>query len=925
MATPGEAECAVLGRHVELDTFRGLLEDLVDGRGRCVLVEGEPGIGKTALLDAALARARTIAGLTVCSAACDALPSQAPLSVLLRALSSNSSPDTDDTESAARPTHSTHPVPPDGFPLASAVERVFALIGRRSAEGPLLLAVDDLHEADEASLLVWQRLCAATTRTPLLLVGTLRPVPRRGEVDRLRRILKANAGVSLPLAPLTADEVTALARHLLNASPGPRLTERLASAAGNPLYVHELVDALVGARAIVFADGNAKDVELADTEPRFANRNRPDPMGDALAAAVTDRLAFLGPETLEVLRVATLLGPEFAVTDLSAALHRPVGLLALAVQETVTAGIVEPVGLRLRFRHGLLRQALYCIIPRPERAALRQAAARALMENAAPVERVAELIIGDLGAADGWETEWAARHADDLARRSPELAARLFEHILGHGDPDDVHRAALLDGLADLYFTLARYDQAAERAGQILDHTRDPNRQGHATWIAANALARLGRVAEGEDLLARAESDPQLPEIWRARLLARSPHALSRGEHLSDPMTIGYVLYAQSHARFQASDMLGCSELANRALALGPIANQPSFTDLRLLLYTLRISALTNLDRFDEAADTLRTARTVDERVGPARLAPYAIAAAELAYQQGRWDDALTELAAIRGVPTSALHPRNPDAFHGLAALIAVRRDDQHKAEHHLDALSSTASPTAALARALYEERAGRPERALTTLHVAIQERSAPPESASRIASLLPPLVRLAIAQNDISLATTAAETAAESAQGYVAQWCLALINNDPDQLDAPADHLRAVGRIPDLAWALEDLAVLRIRDGAAPARRTLAEARALSTEYGAAWDVRRATARLRAHGVRPGNRTTNRPRTGPQALTETERRIADLVAQSMSNPDIAAIMSLSRRTIETHVSRILAKLGARSRREVAEALRPAE
>ena len=56
---------------------------------------------------------------------------------------------------------------------------------------------------------------------------------------------------------------------------------------------------------------------------------------------------------------AALLGPEFAVTDLSAALRRPAGLLALSVQEAVTAGIVEPVGLRLRFRHGLLRQALH--------------------------------------------------------------------------------------------------------------------------------------------------------------------------------------------------------------------------------------------------------------------------------------------------------------------------------------------------------------------------------------------------------------------------------------------------------------------------------------------------------------------------------------------------------------------------------------
>ena len=875
----------MLGRHVELDAFRALSEDLASGSGRCVLVEGEPGIGKSALLDAVLERARAIAGLTVCSAVCDAAAARVPLSVLLTALGSNAESDT-----GAAASH--------GLPLAAAVERVFALIDRRSAEGPLLLAVDDLHEADEASLLVWQRLCAATARTPLLLIGTLRPVPRRTEIDRLRRTLKDNGGVLLSLTPLTAGEVATLAGRLLGAAPGPRLAERLASAGGNPLYVHELVDALAGAGAIVRTDGKA---ELADTEPDASAHQ--DGLVDALATAVTARLGFLGAETLEILRAAALLGPEFAVNDLSAALRRPAGLLARSVQEAVTAGILEPVGLRLRFRHGLLRQALHETIPAPERAALRQAAARALMENAAPVERVAELILGDLDAADGWETEWVARHAEDLARRSPELAARLFEHILGRADLDEQGRAALLDELADLCFTLAQHARAAELAGQILEHAPDPNRRGHALWIRANALDRLGRVTEAGDLVAQAESDPELPEIWQARLQP----SLARGEQLSDPMTIGYALYAQG------SDMTGSLEATDRALSI--IANHPGFTDLRVLLTTQRVSALTDLDRFDEAAEALRAARAADERVGSDRLAPYAIVAAELAYQQGRWDDALTELSAIRGVPSSALYPRDPYAFHGLAALIAVRRDDQRRADRHLAALTGTTSAYALLARALYEERAGQSESALATLRVIIEPSHA---SLQHRASLLPLLVRMALAVGDVPLA----DAAAESAQGYVARWCRALINADPTQLARAADHLRAVGRIPELAWAMEDLAVLRIRDGAAPARRTLAEARALSTEYAGAWDARRATARLRAHGVRPGNRTTKRPRTGPHALTETERRIADLVSQGMSNPDIAAMMSLSRRTVETHVSRILAKLGARSRREIAEALR---
>jgi DNA-binding NarL/FixJ family response regulator len=131
------------------------------------------------------------------------------------------------------------------------------------------------------------------------------------------------------------------------------------------------------------------------------------------------------------------------------------------------------------------------------------------------------------------------------------------------------------------------------------------------------------------------------------------------------------------------------------------------------------------------------------------------------------------------------------------------------------------------------------------------------------------------------------------------------------------------VGRVPELAQALEDLAALRARSGDEPAaRKDFGDALASYTQLGAAWDARRAVARLRTYGIRAGTRSRSRPRTGPEALTETELRVAELVRQGMSNPDIAERLSLSRRTVETHVSHILAKLGAGSRREIADLLR---
>ena len=86
----------------------------------------------------------------------------------------------------------------------------------------------------------------------------------------------------------------------------------------------------------------------------------------------------------------------------------------------------------------------------------------------------------------------------------------------------------------------------------------------------------------------------------------------------------------------------------------------------------------------------------------------------------------------------------------------------------------------------------------------------------------------------------------------------------------------------------------------------------------GADWDVRRAGERLRPHGIRRGTRPGRRPASGWAALTPTEVKIAYLVATGQSNPDIAAGLIISRNTVQTHVSHILAKLGARSRAEIA-------
>jgi DNA-binding CsgD family transcriptional regulator len=152
---------------------------------------------------------------------------------------------------------------------------------------------------------------------------------------------------------------------------------------------------------------------------------------------------------------------------------------------------------------------------------------------------------------------------------------------------------------------------------------------------------------------------------------------------------------------------------------------------------------------------------------------------------------------------------------------------------------------------------------------------------------------------------------------------CRALAEGDPETLFAAARAFRQSGWPLYEAQAHENAAVLLAASGReAEARGALDTAIGLYGRMGASWDSARAAARVRPHGIRLGVRgRRNRPKSGWAALTDTERRVAALVTEGCSNADIAAQMFLSRRTIQSHVSNILAKLDLRSRREIAAAM----
>jgi DNA-binding CsgD family transcriptional regulator/tetratricopeptide (TPR) repeat protein len=839
---------------------------------------------------------------------------------------------------------------------AAAVERLAELVDRLCAHRPILLVVDDLHWADEASLALWAQLSRAAAQLPLVLIGLHRPTPQRPELDQLRaQLADAEHGLVLDLEPLGAHDAAALAGRLAGGRPGPRLTGLLASAAGNPLYVGEIVGALGRSGALAVAAGVA---ELAAPEPGARDAAVPDPAVASLAAAIADRLDFLSPQVRTVLQAAALQGPEFTAAEVAELAGGEPSLIAELFREAAAAGVIEPAGEAfaepgagpaagpvLRFRHGLIRQALYAAMPEALRVAMYRDAALRLIGDGprATVQQTAEAVLRALQATDGWELDWLAGHAEELVYRAPAIAVELIENALRHAASGDPRVEPLEDQLVDVLFLMGRYAESERGARRILAATPGPDRHGWARWILGYSLLRTARFDEAMEVVCDDRTAGATP-LWRARLTvlramvhnrldqgedsrAAAELALALGEELGDAFATGYALHSLALRSITEGDQGGGLARMDRALAV--IEGDPRLDDLRMILLSNRATVLDTVDRYEEAGESLRRACALGERVGTARVSMLRLLTCTQCYNRGYWDDALAELEALPSLDDFA---DGPVLFHGMSALIAAHRDEPGTLDRHLRALEARPEAgwpaslgPALMARAMAAEREGGAAQALAILGVFLD-----PEDDrfhETRADWLPGLVRMALAAGDRETARRAAEASHAEAEleplpykRAMDDWCRGQLEADPDPVLAAVGYFRQAHRPLELGNTLEDAAyLLALQGDAEQARAALAEAGACYATLGASWDAQRAAARLRTAGIRLGVRgPRQRPQTGWAALTETELRVAELVAEGMSNPDVAARLLLSRRTVQTHVSHILAKLGARSRREIA-------
>jgi len=923
---------ALVGRESEMALLTGLIKEVARGHGSSVLIEGEPGIGKSALVRAAVTEAPE-AGCQVFWGAGDELGQALPLLPFLDALRVR--------EPSANPRQNTivrllrGEVAADrGTDVpAMLAEQLLALVAEQCAVRPTILVVDDLQWADQASVALWARLAKAAQRAALLLIGTMRPVPQRDDLLALRRA--AGEATRLQLSGLTGPAVADLVAALAGGRPDDDLMRLADGAAGNPLYVTELVAALDRASRLTRTEAGTAEL---------ARGSAP----DSLSAAIADRLGFVAGPVRDVLRAAALLGTDFAVPDLAIVLGRSVADLIPAVDEACAAGVLAESGHRLGFRHPLIRAALYDNMPAPLRAAWHRDAAHALAESGAPPDRVARQMLGaTAGPAEPMDERmlnWLASAAEPLVGQAPGVAAELLTRAVASAPVGSAQHGWLASRLADALFRTGDLAEAERVANLALDYATEPDLLVELHWTLAQCRMAAGSSAESLATLDRALAAPGISARHRARLLVlaarthsyfgevekaglAATNALAAATEADDNWAMGWALHVLTLVTTVQGRMTDALPLFERALTVTQA--DPALTDLRLLLQINKAVTLGCLDQYEQAFAAAGQARELAGQVGTAiRLAQAHSALCQMRFETGRWDEVLAEVEVLQ---ENLKEATVAGVILGVAAAIRFHRGEVDAARSYLEAAVPHAKRIAhrpigllALARSLDCEQAGAPREALATLTAAFDGNA---EDLGEVEELLGDAVRLAIQTGDQDTAETlAGHTDALAAGSQIphrqanALYCRGLLDRDAPRLLAAAERYLDAGRPLQRAKALEAAAGYFVdAEDRTEARAAFTTAVEVYTSLGAAADAARLQAAFRAHGIRRGPHAKHRrAQSGWDSLTATEIKIAAFVEEGLSNPEIAARLLLSRRTVATHVSHILKKLNVNSRIDIA-------
>ncbi len=881
----------VVGHNSELSTICAALEASLVSRAALIAVEGEAGIGKTVLVTEALRLVSTHGSpkRAMRTAKADELAGSTPFATLVAAL---------------------------GVARDLTGDALLSTFADAAAAGPLALFIDDAHWLDRASLLLLDRVLDELADHPLAVVLALRPVPHPPELARL--VSRSELRTHVVLAPLPRDQLEALVTAEVPLAEVANVP--LARAGGNPFYAIELARSAVG---------DAAGTSSGSTPP--------------LSVTILRRLSYLGVETLAVLRQAALLGTVSELRDVVVIADRPERSIIAAVEQATRAGVLRAEGPNLRFSHDLVRAALYDDAPlairRFEHARIGAALAAAGRSPSLVATHMELGASGDDEVAAGWLRAAAV----DVAPRSAEASIDLFARALAVAGPDPLLRAELRAGLCEQLSAAGRYEEVVELARPALEATPPTDVAVAMTIALAQAHNARGQAAEACRLLEERAEGASLPD--RVRLIGMlATTRLTNGDaaEADRAAQVGLALAEESgSAHWRNSALATRSWLvtgagdAREGVRLASATIVPDVDELapfssvfnRLALG----AALLEEDRLDEATSTFRHAVDVSDASGVAANVTLAhLGIALCAYARGDLDEAMAEaetalrIAELRSNRTSDLYAL------GLSARIALHRNGPAGAadlvtaarDRLADSGPGLGAEVVVWALAIDAEARGDvPD--LDLLHLVWSFH--PLRYLLTWRCIAPDLVRLALRaeRRDIAEAVTADVAAVAripsfaSGRGHVAARCRALVDRDEAAIAADEPSARPLER----AAAHVDAAGLALAAGARKrATEHLREALRGWTAAGATAEVDAVVDLARTHRIRleAPARSLGAAST---TLTTTERRVAQLAVEGLTNRAIGSALTMSRHTVDTHLRHVYQKLGINGRVELARRL----
>ena len=929
------------GRDRELRLASHLVNDLTSGQGAVLLIEGEAGIGKTWLVRSLIDDARS-AGVIIHRGEAHPFERTRPFGVVADALDLRRH--SADSARAQVGRLLTGDVKQSETPGAlpdlrhRVVEEIIELVEVECAQAPVLVVLEDLHWADTSTLLALRSMARRLVHVPLLLVGSLRPAPRSSELDLLlAEALRWNAH-AVRLEPLEPDEVDALARQELGLPLGPTLRAVLAKAGGNPLWVVEIIRSL-SAQGQLRRDPNVVDVTTSE-------------LPDSLRELVVRRLRYLPETTLDLLQITAVLGDAVSINDLAAVARRPATELIAGLREAFHAALLGEQGDGVVFRHQLVHDAIYHDMPLPVRRALHRDAAGALARSGAEVLQIADHLV--LGAVRGdlEAVRWLRAAAREAAPGAPSVTVELLrraESMLPGGHPDaDLIAAELVEAL----LRTGDVAEAAARAEAVLDRRHRSEADAPLRLSLVSALSLQNRPAE---LIQRAEAAlmevHSLPLADQSLLLAQASYgrtfsgdivggeatarrALELAERCGDAAMTVWSLTTMSVAVKSQGRYGEALALTRRAVAR---AFEPPNADTRLRhpLFFLGL-ALCDSDLAAEARDAYDKALDECDVLHSTWLLPDTILmSAEARFLLGEWDDAKADLEAGMQMAQERGQRILVGQSRAYQAIIAEARGDLQSARETLRLVEAEleADPPrygaemVAYAAALIAEADGDLSTAYRLL-LRFWDHDFGHENRYYHRYFAPALVRLALALDERSVARRVSDVANAGAAlalevpsvQSAAHRCRGLVDDDPDAMLAAVDFARQSLRVLDRGGACEDAANVLVDVGrATEAKALLAEALACYEDVDArAWAARTGAA-LRRLGVHRGTRgPRRRPTSGWESLTASERDVSRLVAEGLTNREVAKRLHVSPHTVNTHLRHVFEKLSVSNRAALA-------